>query len=217
MKKIFFLTILLAPVLFVSAQNKPVYPTPEFSNEINFLNKENMTLLRLEKGTSKMQSKSKMGGMGGAQSGYTLEESKSPVRIIAAKQFSFVYTTGSAANERTPETDSIMRANGMDPANTPQMSGGMDMMNDPSRTTSLYNMDSEKGERKITMQSYSGMKIMGKSKKESTKYTISVKKIKDGYYEMVVDKTLPKGEYAFVIMNMGSMDGSYLLFAFGVD
>ncbi len=61
------------------------------------------------------------------------------------------------------------------------------------------------------------MKLLGKSKKESTKYTISVKKIREGYYEMIVDKALQKGEYAFTLMNYVSMDGSYLLFAFGID
>jgi len=34
---------------------------------------------------------------------------------------------------------------------------------------------------------------------------------------MIVDKVLPKGEYAFVMMDVGSMDGSSLLFAFWID
>jgi len=34
---------------------------------------------------------------------------------------------------------------------------------------------------------------------------------------MLVDKSLSKGEYAFTLMDLGSMDASYLLFAFGVD
>jgi hypothetical protein len=62
------------------------------------------------------------------------------------------------------------------------------------------------------------MKILGKGKKESTKYTISIKNVKRGYYELVVDKPLPRGEYAFVVQDMtGGMDNKSKLFAFGVD
>jgi len=107
-----------------------------------------------------------------------------------------------------------MKANGMDPS---EMKNGMDMMTDPSRNTTLYSMNEEKGNRKITIMAYQGMKLFGKSKKESTKYTLSIKKVMDGYYEMIVDKPLPRGEYAFVKMDFGSRDGSYSLFAFGVD
>jgi hypothetical protein len=216
MKKVLMLAFILSTNNLLFAQTKQVYPTPEFNNEINFLNKEKMILMRLEKGTSKMQSKTKMGGMGGGESGYSLGGAKSPVRIPASNNLSFVFSTGSGAGS-TPEADSIMKANGMDPSMRSGMSEGLDMMNDPSRTTSLYNMNTEKGDRKVTMQSYGGMKLFGKSKKESTKYTLSIKKIKEGYYEMIVDKPLPKGEYAFVQMNFSSMDGSTLLFAFGVD
>ena len=46
---------------------------------------------------------------------------------------------------------------------------------------------------------------------------MSIRKIKDGYFEMIVDKVSPKGEYAFVMMDVGSTDGSSLLFAFGID
>ncbi len=57
---------------------------------------------------------------------------------------------------------------------------------------------------------------MGTSKKTATKYTLSIKKVKEGYHEMIVDKSLPKGDYTFVMMSM-SMDQSYSLFAFAVD
>lgn len=219
MKKIIFFTLnLLAGSLILFGQNKPVYPTPEFNNEINFLNKENMTLVRLEKGNSKMEGKTKMGGMGGGEQGYTLEGSKSPVRIPGGKNLFFIFYTGSTSSHTTPEADSMMQANGMDnPAMSGGMSGSMDMLNDPSRTTSLYNMHAEKGIRRVTVMAYGGMKLFGKPQKESIKYTLSIKKIKEGYYEMVVDKPLPKGEYVFTLLSMGSMDGSTMLFAFGVD
>jgi hypothetical protein len=216
MKKLFLLPVFISTCNLLAAQNKVNYPTPEFTNEVSFLNKENMTVVRLEKGSSKMESKTKMGGMGGGENGYSLEGSKSPVRLQAGN-LSFVFYNGSSASGTSPYTDSVMRANGMDPSINSQMNSNMEMMSDPSRTTSLYCMNAEKGSRKVTIQAYSGMKLMGKSKKESVRYTLSIKKIKSGYYEMVVDKPLPKGEYAFVLMSMGSMDGSCQLFAFGID
>jgi hypothetical protein len=218
MKKIFFFSILFnAGSFLLYAQNELIYPTPEFKNEINFLNTENMTLIRLEKASSKIESKTKIGGMGGGESGYKLEGDKSVIRIPAGNNLAFVFFTGNASFSSTPATDSIMKAHGMDASMRSQINSGMEMMNDPSRKISLYNMNVEKGIRKITVQAYQGMKLFGKSKKESSKYTLSIKKIKDGYYEMIVDKTLPKGEYAFTLMDNGSMDGSYLLFAFGID
>ena len=51
----------------------------------------------------------------------------------------------------------------------------------------------EKGKRKALLQS---MEIMGKSEKTAAKYTLSIKKIKDGYHELVVDKIPPRGEYS---------------------
>lgn len=44
-----------------------------------------------------------------------------------------------------------------------------------------------------------------------------VRKIRNGYWELVVDKSLPKGEYAFTVMSMMSMDGAVTIFAFGID
>jgi len=71
----------------------------------------------------------------------------------------------------TPAADSAMKANGMEPS---MLINTMSMMRDPSQTTSLYNMNSEKGKRMITLQSAQGMKLSGKAKKESTKYTLSI-------------------------------------------
>jgi hypothetical protein len=46
-----------------------------------------------------------------------------------------------------------------------------------------------------------------------------LKKIKDGYWELIIDKPLPSGEYAFSMMGMGMADanGSHTVFAFGID
>lgn len=54
----------------------------------------------------------------------------------------------------------------------------------------------------------------------SDKYTFSLKKIREGYWVLVVDKPLPKGEYAFSMMGMMSgadMTGAHTVFAFGID
>lgn len=109
-----------------------------------------------------------------------------------------------------------MRANGMDPAMMP----GMSSMMDPTNTISLYKAESGKGKRKILMMKNPGAMPFGSKKMQSSdKFTFSVKKIREGYWELVIDKPLPKGEYAFTVMGMGmaNMDGSTTLFAFAVD
>ena len=216
MKRYFFFTSLfcMAGCMLLAQKNKQQYPNPEYSNEIYLFKKDSATLMRLEKGSSKMETKMKMGGFGGGENGYTLDEGKSPVRLKTGSNLSFIFYAGEVSSNLTPEADSAMKANGM--SQTMQMNP-MSMLNDPAQTTSLYNMTSSKGKRKIILMSAAGMKLLGKGKKESTKYMLSIKKIKEGYYEMIVDKPLSKGEYAFVVMSYSSMDGSYLLFAFGVD
>jgi hypothetical protein len=200
---------LLSSICLV-AQNS--YPVPDYANEIYLLKKDSaITLMRLEKGSSKQEMKMKMMGMGGMDQGYELDGEKSTVRLTAGSNLVFILYTGSATATSTALSDSMMKANGMDPN---AMSEAMSMFNDPTKNTSLYNMKSEKGKRKALLQS---MGLMGKSKKTATKYTLSIKKIKDGFYEMIVDKPLPKGEYTFVMMGMGSMDQSYSLFAFAID
>ncbi|HEV8084501.1 MAG TPA: hypothetical protein VGP55_14940 [Chitinophagaceae bacterium] len=58
----------------------------------------------------------------------------------------------------------------------------------------------------------------GKKTKSSDKYTFSVKKIKEDYWELAIDKSLEKGEYAFTInQSMGSMDEGITIFAFGIE
>jgi len=50
-------------------------------------------------------------------------------------------------------------------------------------------------------------------------YSFSVRKVREGYWELVIDKSLPKGEYAFTVQGTGmsNMDGSVTIFAFGID
>jgi len=202
--------------LFMEGQTaKSIYPIPEYSNEIYLLTKgENITVVRLEKGSSKMENKMKMGGMGGGNNGYTIEGEKSTVRIGNGNKLTFLYYTGTENSGTNNRNDSGMQSGAMDMS---AMSSQMAAIYDPSQNNALYSMTTEKGKRSIVLQSYQGMRLLGKPKKESIKYTLSIKKIKEGYTEMLVDKPLPKGEYGFLIMSLGSMDGQYLLFTFGVD
>ncbi len=214
MKKQFLLSLIALSISAGLLAQSDKYPIPEYSNEIYLVKKDStITLMRLEKGSSKQEMKVKMMGMGGMDQGYKLDGEKSTVRLTGGSNLVFIlYTGGGASASSNPQMDSMMRANGMDPA---MMTNPMASMMDPTQSISLYSMKSEKGERKASLQS---MGFMGKSKKTATKYTLSIKKVKEGYYEMIVDRSsLPKGEYTFVMMSMGSMDQSFSLFAFGVD
>jgi len=217
MKKYFFIAfaILIASPFSFAQPDKTKYPEPEYSNEIYLLKKDSSKLCRLEKGSSKMKTKTKMGGMGGSESSYSIEGESSPIRFTNGSDLCFILYTGKQPGfSSTPQMDSAMKANG---TNAQQMNEAMEMFNNPEKNTSLYDMDPEKDQRKIIAMSNQGMKILGKAKKESKKYTLSIKKVKEGYYEILVDKTLPKGEYSFLVMDMMSRDMSYKLFAFGID
>jgi len=220
MKKYLFLpasAIFTSLSLWAQSDNAK-YPEPEFSKEVYFLKKDSVnTVIRLEKGSSKMDTKTKMGGMGGSETGYSLEGEKSPVRLHNGNNISFVFSTGASAvsSSSSAKRDSMMLANGMDPA---MMQSGMGSMNDPANTITLYKAESGKGNRKILMMKSPGA-FGGKKLKSSDKLTFSVKKIREGYWELVIDKPLSKGEYAFSMMNMGmgSMDGSTTMFAFAIE
>jgi hypothetical protein len=173
------------------------------------------TLVRLEKNASKMDTKTN--AISGSESGYSIDGSKSPVRLNSGNNVLFIFSTGTSGSSSaasSAKSDSAMRANGVDPS----MLSGMNM-SDPSQKLTLYKMESGKGVRKVLLQKAPGMNPFGSHKLQSSdKYTFSARKIKDGYWELVVDKPLPKGEYAFTMMGMG-MDamGGTTLFAFGVD
>jgi hypothetical protein len=175
------------------------------------------TAVRLEKGSSKMETKTKMGGMGGSESGYILDGEKSTVQLKPGSSLSCIISKGGGGSNSSPRTDSMMKANGIDPS---EMSGMIGSMNDPSNTITLYKAETEKGKRKIYMMKSGGAMPFSSHKMQSSdKYTFSVRKIRESYWELVIDKTLPKGEYAFSMMGMGmgNMDGSTTLFAFGID
>jgi hypothetical protein len=214
MLRMFFLSATLFNANWIHAQT---YPEPEFSNEPYYVNKSaGTTLVRLEKNSSKMDTKSN--AISGSESGYSLDGTKSPVRLSSGSNVSFIFssgTSGSSSGTSSAKSDSVMRANGVDPSMLKEMS-----TSDPSQKLTLYKMDSGKGVRKVLLQKAPGMNPFGSHKLQSSdKYTFSARKIKDGYWELVIDKPLPKGEYAFTMMGMGTsgMDGSTLIFAFGVD
>ena len=185
------------------------YPSPEFTNEVYFLKKENSySLVRLEKSSAKQETKVNM--IKGSEFGYEIEGKTSPVRLVGGNNISFVYTTTNSSSNS--KSDSMMRANGMDPN---AMTG---FGNDPSSAITLYKLNIDGGSRKIYLQKQGG--YFGNHKNQtSDKYTFSLKKVRDGYWELVIDKPLPKGEYAFSMMSAGAADmsGSHTVYAFGVD
>jgi hypothetical protein len=216
MNKLF---LCIAAALFTVTAFAQKYPEPEFSNEVYYLKKDSVnSVTRLEKGSSKMESKTKMGGFGGSESGYELADSRSAIRLHSGYNLSFIFSNGTTTSASpSKEKDSAMQANGMDPSMMQGMSG-MGNMNDPATNITLYKLDASGGKRKVLLQKNAGMMpFVSKKQKSSDKYTFSVKKIKEGYWELVIDKFLPKGEYAFTMMNMMSMGGDTLLFAFGID
>jgi hypothetical protein len=231
MKKYFlFPAAFLFACLGLSAQNsKKSYPEPDFIKEVYALKSDSNVLVRLEKGTSKMEAKTKFGGLGGGDNGYSLDKEKSRVRFSEGQPLTFIFRSrydksNDNANKMNMGRDTSMMGgdtSNMMMGNMPNMDMGsmMDDVMDPSQMISLYAMDSKKGMRKITIQASSGMNPFskGKDKGGSTKYLLSFRKVKDGYFEIVVDKHLPRGEYSFINMGMGSMDNSSTLFAFGID
>lgn len=218
--KLILLGYFMLPFMFVAAQNiKPTYPEPEFNNEVNYLEKDTVYLTkRLEKNSSKLESKTKLAGIGGAENGYFIDGERSPVRLHRGNNFSFVFSNGASSVENTAKTqnDSTMLANGIDPAMTHGISSMS--MADPSNIN-LYRAESGKGKRKVLTMKVPSAISFGAKVKSADKITFSLKKIREGYWEMVIDKPLGKGEYVFTMMNMGmsNMDGSSTLFAFGID
>ena len=203
---LFFLTGLIFCASVAVAQS---YPSPEFTNEVYFLKKENpYSLVRLEKSSAKQENKVSM--IKGSEFGYEIEGKSSPVRFANGSNISFIYTTATSSSSNS-RSDSMMRANGMDPN---AMAG---FGTDPGNMITLYKLNLDGGSRKIYMQKTGG--YFGSHKNQtSEKYTFSLKKIHDGYWELVVDKPLPKGEYAFSMTGMGmDMSGSHTVFAFGID
>jgi hypothetical protein len=218
MKKIFFLAASLLAASIIYSQT---YPEPEFTNELYYLQKnENVyKLVRLEKSTSTMETKTKLGGFGGSETEYSMDGSSSSVRIKAGSIPSFIVSNGTVSSGGTTSnhSDSVMRANGVDPGLIQHAMGGM---MDPASRFALYKTESGSGQRIILLGKSHGGPFASKKIKSSDKFTFSVKQIRDGYWELIPDKMLPPGEYAFSAFDPtgGSTKGpGVLLFAFGIE
>jgi hypothetical protein len=111
--------------LLLSAQNAAVYPIPEFNNEIYFFQKDSAKLLRLEKGNSKMESKTKLGGM---ENGYALDGERSTRRLNNGNNLSSIFYAGESFSHLTPAADSEIKANGMEPSMLTNMSMMRDLL-----------------------------------------------------------------------------------------
>ena len=197
-----------------SQTSKRVYPEPEFLKEIYALNIQTNTLTRLEKETSRLDTKVKLGGFGGSEYGYTVAGETSKIHFSSTQLPTFIYQSRKGNSSSANKADSSTRTGNDGMENTTQSVESMNAMfdEDPSRSITLYALHTVKGERKLLVQNSGSF---GKGKKASSKYGISFKKVKDGYYEISVDKQLPKGEYAFMTTTMGTLDATF--FVFGVD
>jgi hypothetical protein len=168
------------------------YPDPEFLDEVCYLKKgDSVEIIRLEKVQSKLDTRVKAAGVAGAETGYMIDGEKSNVRVASGNKLSFVYSSSGAM--------------------------GSFGMTDISSLIALYKADVAKGTRKVLLQKGGG--YFGGKMRSSVKYSFSVRLIHDGYWELVIDKSLPEGEYVFTSVPSGTagMDGSVTMFAFGVD
>ncbi|PWU04617.1 MAG: hypothetical protein C5B52_01265 [Bacteroidetes bacterium] len=212
---IFSAMVSLTTIQLKSQTSKTDYPEPEFKNEVYFFNKGESKLVRLEKSLSKLETKTKAVGMGGYESGYTISGTKATSRIPESPNLYFIFSNGSSAPASNKQNDSTMRANGIDQS----MQNSMNSMFDPTNSLSLYKTDFEKGDRKIFMQKAGGAFSFNHKVQSSDKFTFSMRKIKEGYWELVIDKHLPKGEYAFTIATYGmaGASGETTIYSFGID
>jgi hypothetical protein len=220
----FFIILACSAFTTLQAQNKLTYPDPEFGKEVYGYKKNNNELVRLEKETSTMKSKTKMGGFAGAQTAYEIEGKKSSARFQGTENLTFIFQSGYGKKETNADKSTqakmgdSMNMMSVNTMTMPDMSSIMDMINDPAKTISLYEVSAKDGKRKIVIQESGGMTMFSKKEKSNTKYSLSFKKVKEGYFEIVVDKKLPRGEYVFLNAGQGnSMDNSSTLFAFAID
>jgi hypothetical protein len=207
MKKLIasYLTLACCCICF-SQTSKQFYPEPEFLKEVYALNTQSSSLTRLEKETSRLDTKTKLGGFGGSEYAYTIPGETSKIHFSSSQLPSFIYQSRKSNSSLAINNDSLNN-----PTQDLQLTNAMDVQYiDPSSTISLYALYAMKGERKLLVQASGG--AFGKGKKASSKHTISFKKIKDGYYEISVDKQLPKGEYAFMTSTMGTLDATFFMF-----
>lgn len=193
------------------AQEKPTsYPNPEYLNEVYLLKKDSMKLVRLEKFNTELETKTKLGGFAGAEYGYYIDGERSKLRLNHGDNLVFVFYSGEEDMNNKKAVDSVLEANNMSSEDL-----RLDQHSNPLQNATLYKTTVSKGQRKILLQS--ATVNYGGKKKDTNKHSFSLKKIKAGYYELAVDNSLPKGEYAFALMGAGSNYMQTTLFCFGID
>jgi hypothetical protein len=102
---------------------------------------------------------------------------------------------------------------------TDQGTGMLSM--DMSLTLQLFKLEIKNGKR-VAVQGDYKPSLLGTGKTTDTKITTSSKSLKEGLTQLVPEKKLAKGEYAFVsgMMEGNNYDGKntkYLAYAFGID
>ena len=100
-----------------------------------------------------------------------------------------------------------------------QGTGAMSM--DISMTITLYKLEI-KGGKRVAVQADYKSSLTGSGKTTDTKITTSTKQLKEGLTQILPQKKLEKGEYAFVssMMEGNNYDGKntkYIVYAFGID
>ena len=92
---------------------------------------------------------------------------------------------------------------------------------DISMTLRLFKLEIKKGKR-VAVEGEYKPSVLGTGKTTDTKITTSSKSLKEGLTQIVPEKKLVKGEYAFVssIMQGNNYDGKntrYVVYAFAID
>jgi len=210
MKKTLTIALVIGFGITATAQN---YPNPDFNNEVYALRKDSGKLTRLEKASSQIHQKTSI--MGGGSMQYEVEAKQSTIRFTNMDPYSFIIWTGSGNGGNVASGsagDSAMRASGFDP----NMFNGFGSLN-PSQIA-LYKMDVSHDQRTVVMAKGGGFNF-GKKSSSGGVQTTSFRKVRDGYFEIVLDKKPAPGEYAFLVQQTGmaSANGGVILFCFGVD
>jgi len=162
-------------------------PNPEFVNHVYYYASD--SLISLEQNQAHQMSKTKAFGYGGSESGFSMNGEKSPNRIKAGDNMTFVV----------------------------KMGGGM--MMDPSMSIKLYHFNSKKGNREAIISSYGGPYSHKTSTDNPNEVSVNLKKSGNDVYLMIPASKLAPGEYGFLnMMSMsGGMNPSFTVFAFGID
>jgi hypothetical protein len=191
MKAILFCGVLSMASTVSISQTKEL-PHPEFLNEVYGFASDSNKLVRLEKQSVEANTRSKAAGFGGVEHGYYLEGAESKVSLTKGTAVTFVYATKGAGSQSTTHVDDQNPYAGMNPNE------------DPATNIGLYKLDKGKGIRKLLLVKSGGMVSFGKSK-ATPKLSISVRSVRDGFWEFIPDNDLKPGDYAFLIGGQGGM------------